>query len=78
VTVFDLVPKDFWPRYYTTQAAIGFRNMTNDTNVLRITDKQGNWESITTTDVFSYVLGYADSGEISSGVYQGYWAIIWT
>ena len=73
VTMFDMVPRDFNPRVFNTPGtAIGTRNMTagSPNQVLRVTNRQGTWNSLYNSD---YVLGAQDTGEIGSGTFEGYW-----
>lgn len=71
VTVFDMIPKDFKPRIGVNGStdSVGW-NMTNNTNVLDVTNKAGAWANVQTSD---FVIGASDTGFISSGSYEGYW-----
>jgi hypothetical protein len=69
VSMFDLIPDGFWP-LDGTNALSTTRNMT-DENEIRVTNFAGNWANLATS--INTVLGYADTGAISSGTYANYW-----
>ncbi|MFP4117340.1 MAG: hypothetical protein ACLFTR_00290 [Candidatus Woesearchaeota archaeon] len=69
VTMFDMVPDGFEPLNFNTDA-IQPRNMTDDGSVVRVSDTQGSYQRLYDSD---YVIGASDTGEISSGPYDGYW-----
>lgn len=69
VSMFDLVPKGFWPRVYIGEGPAPERNMTLN-NVIRATDSTGSWVNLPISDM---TWGYADTGNIASGPFQDYW-----
>jgi hypothetical protein len=69
VTMFDLLPKDFNPLIWSTDALATNRSVT-DENEIEISDSSGSFTTLALSDM---VLGYADSGEITGGEYDGYW-----
>ncbi len=70
VTMFDMVPRDFNPIAFSAGTLTGNRAMTATNNILRVSDTTGTWRSLYNSD---FVIGAQDSGEISSGTYEGYW-----
>lgn len=70
VSMFDLVPKDFHPLVFGTDAYSINRSMTEN-NIVRVTDFDGVWTGLQTNP--NTVLGYADTGAIASGPYYDYW-----
>ncbi len=73
ITMFDLLPEDFNPLTFTGLDP-GFRNMTSTSSLLRISDSSGDIDKrISGSDESDYIMGYADTGEIVTGPYQGYW-----
>ncbi|MFP4111833.1 MAG: hypothetical protein ACLFUO_02450 [Candidatus Woesearchaeota archaeon] len=73
VSMFDLIPKDFSPLLRTTDSFAPSRSMTVP-NRINVTTWTGSWVELTSGPATSStVLGYADTGEITSGPYEGYW-----
>jgi hypothetical protein len=69
VSMFDLIPADFHPLIWTNDNWATTKNMT-DENEITSTDFDGNWDTLAASNT---VLGYADTGAISGGEYDGYW-----
>jgi hypothetical protein len=71
ISMFDLIPKGFWPRVFAGGGAAQSLdiNMTNE-NEITITNSLGGWDFLGTTDT---IWGSADTGYISGGEYDGYW-----
>jgi hypothetical protein len=68
VTMFDMLPADFNPLIYASNATTTNRNMTSGNQILRVTTQQGTWSDLTS----NYVRGAEDTGLITSGAFTGY------
>jgi hypothetical protein len=73
VTVFDLLPADYNPLIWSSNASASRSNITTG-SVIRISDKSGDIDRRLNGALISdFVMGSGNSGLITSGPYTGYW-----